>query len=103
MANITLNCLIIPTGGFTGIPLNNVQPVITISVGNSVRNLHAQIQQQLPHQFRNVPFFLRVYRPGPVKYVAMREGGSISDYFDENITMDVHHVLVEEDVYGYYN
>ncbi|RIA95469.1 hypothetical protein C1645_816707 [Glomus cerebriforme] len=103
MANITLNCLIIPTSGFTGILLNNVQPVITISVENSVRNLHAQIQQQLPHQFRNVPFFLRAYRPGPVKYVAMREGGSISDFFDENLTADVCHILVEEDVYGYYN
>ncbi|RIA91861.1 hypothetical protein C1645_821406 [Glomus cerebriforme] len=103
MVNITLNCLIIPTSGFTGIPLNNVQPVITISVGNSVRNLHVQIQQQLPHQFRNVPFFLHAYHPGPVKYVAMQEEGSISDYFDENITIDVHHVLVEEDVYGYYN
>ena len=104
MANITLRYLVIPTGGFIGIPQNNVNRTITIPNGASVRNLHAQIQQELPPRFRNVPFYLRAFRPGPVSYVAMREGGSlISDFFDENITMDVHHILVEEDLYGYYN
>ncbi|UZO09013.1 uncharacterized protein OCT59_029254 [Rhizophagus irregularis] len=33
----------------------------------------------------------------------MREGSLISDFFDENLTADVCHILVEEDVYGYYN
>ncbi|POG63754.1 hypothetical protein GLOIN_2v523502 [Rhizophagus irregularis DAOM 181602=DAOM 197198] len=103
MANITLNCLIIPTGRFTGIPNNNVTLIVTIPLGNAVRNLHTQIQQLLPQPFRNVPFYLRAYRLGPVKYVAMREGSLISDFFDENLTADVCHILVEEDVYGYYN
>ncbi|UZO02967.1 uncharacterized protein OCT59_023380 [Rhizophagus irregularis] len=35
------------------------------------RNPHAQIQQQLPHPFRNVPFYLGAFRSVPVKYVAM--------------------------------
>ncbi|CAB4433247.1 unnamed protein product [Rhizophagus irregularis] len=69
---------------------------------NSHRNLHAQIQQQLPQQFRNVPFYLRALRPGLVNYVAMRQGGLISNYFDENLT-GVYHVLIEDDVYGYYD
>ena len=103
MANITLNCLIIPTSRFIGIPNNNITLIVTIPLGNAVRNLHTQIQQLLPQPFRNVPFYLRAYRLGPVKYVAMREGGLISDFFDENLTADVCHILVEEDVYGYYN
>jgi hypothetical protein len=103
MANITLNCLIIPTGGFTGIPSNNANLTVTIPLGNTVRNLHAQIQQQLPQQFRNVPFYLRALRPGLVSYVAMQQGGLISNYFDENLNADVYHILVEEDVYGYYD
>ncbi|SRR6266498_1415391 len=103
MADITLRYLIILTGRFIGIPLNNVKLTITISLEDSVRNLHAQIQQQLPHPFRNVPFYLRAFHPGPVRYVAMQEGGSISEYFNENITMNIHHVLVEEDIYNYYN
>ncbi|POG74065.1 hypothetical protein GLOIN_2v1476529 [Rhizophagus irregularis DAOM 181602=DAOM 197198] len=36
-----------------------------------VRNPHAQIQQQLPHPFRNVPFYLGAFRSVPVKYVAI--------------------------------
>ncbi|CAB5381923.1 unnamed protein product [Rhizophagus irregularis] len=103
MANITLNCLIIPTGSFIGISNNNVTLIVTIPLGNAVRNLYTQIQQLLPQPFRNVPFYLRVYCLGPVKYVAMREGSLISDFFDENLTADVCHILVEEDVYGYYN
>ena len=103
MANISLNCLIIPTGGFTGIPNNNANITVTIPLGNTVRNLHAQIQQQLPQQFRNVPFYLRAFRPRPLNYVAMRGGSLISNFFDENITMDVVHILIEEDVYGYYD
>ncbi|CAI2195414.1 9285_t:CDS:2 [Funneliformis geosporum] len=72
--------------------------MITISNEASVRNLHTQIQQQLPQPFRNVPFYLRAFRSGPVRYVTMKEEGcSISEYFDKNITMDVHHVFVEED------
>ncbi|GBB87716.1 hypothetical protein RclHR1_01420019 [Rhizophagus clarus] len=99
MTNITLRYLIIPTGGFIGIPHNNVDQTITISLGNTVRNLHAQIQQQLPQPFRNVLFYLRAFRPGPIRYVAMREGGNlISDFFDENIPIDGHHILVEEDL-----
>ncbi|RGB25009.1 hypothetical protein C1646_772316 [Rhizophagus diaphanus] len=100
MANITLNCLIIPTGRFTGIPNNDAN---LIPLGNTVRNLHAQIQQQLPQQFRNVPFYLRALRSGLVNYVAMRQGGLISNYFNENLTADVYHVLIEDDVYGYYD
>ncbi|POG74064.1 hypothetical protein GLOIN_2v1771868 [Rhizophagus irregularis DAOM 181602=DAOM 197198] len=40
-----------------------------------VRNPHAQIQQQLPHPFRNVPFYLGAFRSVPVKYVAMIQDG----------------------------
>ncbi|GBC10572.1 hypothetical protein RclHR1_09730008 [Rhizophagus clarus] len=43
MANITLNCVIIPTGGFIGIPNNDVNLTVTIPLGNTVRNLHTQI------------------------------------------------------------
>ena len=103
MANISLNCLIIPTGGFTGIPNNNANITVTIPLGNTVRNLHTQIQQQLPHQFGNVPFYLRALRTGLVNYVAMRQGGLISNYFDENLTAGVYHILIEHDVYGYYD
>ena len=74
MANITLNCLIIPTGGFTRISNNNANLTVTIPLKNTIRNLHAQIQQQLLQQFRNVPFYLRALRPGLVNYVAMRQG-----------------------------
>jgi hypothetical protein len=55
MANITLRYLIIPTGRFIGIPHDNVNLTITIS---NRANLHAQIQQQLPQPFRDVPFYL---------------------------------------------
>ncbi|PKK61076.1 hypothetical protein RhiirC2_761111 [Rhizophagus irregularis] len=105
MANITLSYLVFPTGRFIGIPQNNANQTITISLGSTVRNLHAQIQQRLPAPFRNVPFFLRAFRPVIIKYIAMREGGNlISDFFDENIsTVDVDHIIVEDDVYGYYN
>src|SRR5436190_9337259 len=61
---------------------NSKHLTVTIPLGNTVRNLHAQIQQQLPQQFRNVPFYLRAFRPGLVSYVAMRQGGLISNYFD---------------------
>ena len=103
MVNITLNCFIIPTSRFVGIPNNDVNLTVTIPLGNTVRNLHTQIQQQLPQQFRNVPFYLRALRPGLVNYVAMRQGGLISDYFDGNPTAGVCHVLIEHDVYGYYD
>jgi len=104
MANITLKYLIIFTEGFIGIPYNNANQTITIFLGNIIRNLHAQIQQQLLQPFRNVLFYLRAFRPRPIRYVAMQEGGNlILDFFDENIANDVHHILVEEDVYGYYN
>ena len=104
MANITLRYLIIPTGGFIGIPHNNANQTITISLRNTIRNLHAQIQQQLPQPFRNVLFYLHAFHLRLIRYVAMREGGNlISDFFDENIAIDVHHILVEEDIYNYYN
>ncbi|GBB93236.1 hypothetical protein RclHR1_21360003 [Rhizophagus clarus] len=103
MANITLNCLIIPTGRFAGIPNNDANLTVTIPLGNTVRNLHVQIQQQLLQQFRNVPFYLRAFRPGLVNYVAMRQGGLISNYFDEELPAGVYHVLIEDDVYGYYD
>ncbi|CAB5385528.1 unnamed protein product [Rhizophagus irregularis] len=104
MANITLRYLIIPTGGFIGIPHNNANQTITIFLENTVRNLHTQIQQQLSQPFRNVLFYLRAFRPGPIRYVAMRkEGNLILDFFDENIAIDGYHILVKEDVYGYYN
>ena len=103
MANITLNCLIIPTSRFTGIPNNDANLMVTIPLENTVRNLHIQIQQQLPQQFRNVPFYLRALRSGLVNYVAMRQGGLISNYFDENLIADVYHILIEDDVYGYYD
>ena len=103
MANITLNCLIIPTGSFTRIPNNNANLTVTIPLENMFRNLHTQIQQQLPQQFRNVPFYLRALHLGLVNYVAMRQRGLISNYFDKNLTVDVYHVLIENDVYGYYD
>src|SRR5436305_1047181 len=97
MANITLNCLIILTGRFAKISNNDTNLTVTIPLGNTVRNLHVQIQQQLLQQFRNVSFYFRAFRPGLVNYVAMRQGRLISNYFDEELPADVYHVLIEDD------
>ncbi|RGB26885.1 hypothetical protein C1646_674446 [Rhizophagus diaphanus] len=99
MTVITFTYLIVPTGRFTGIPRNIAEGTITISNELLVNNLHAQIQQLLPHPFSNVPFYLRAFHPGPVEYRVMRQGIPISQYFSDSPTAEPHHVLIEEDAY----
>ncbi|CAB5213817.1 unnamed protein product [Rhizophagus irregularis] len=91
--------------GFTGIPRSVAEGTITISNEDSVDNLHAQIQQLLTHQYRNVPFYLRALRafhPTAVEYRVMRQGFPISQYFSDSLTAEPHHVLIEEDAYHLY-
>jgi hypothetical protein len=96
MAIITFTYLIIPTGRFIGIPRNIAEGTIIISNEDTVDNLHAQIQQLLPNQYRNVP-------PTAVEYRVMRQGIPISQYFSDSPTAESHHVIIEEDAYHLYS
>ncbi|GBC44710.2 hypothetical protein GLOIN_2v1787906 [Rhizophagus irregularis DAOM 181602=DAOM 197198] len=69
-----------------------------------VNNLHAQVQQLLPHQYRNVPFYLRAFHPTVVGYRVMHRGNLISQYFSDSppasAPEEPRHVLIEEDIHS---
>ncbi|CAG8579564.1 7525_t:CDS:2 [Ambispora leptoticha] len=58
-------------------------------------DLETEIRNQLPPQFKNVPFIIRAFHPGPVKYRVVQPQTLISDYFNGDPPTSVIHILVE--------
>uniref|UniRef100_U9T731 Uncharacterized protein n=1 Tax=Rhizophagus irregularis (strain DAOM 181602 / DAOM 197198 / MUCL 43194) TaxID=747089 RepID=U9T731_RHIID len=65
-----------------------------------VRNPHAQIQQQLPHPFRNVPFYLGAFRsvPDELDGVELPPLSKISKHFSSQPADKHIHIIVQRPV-----
>ncbi|CAG8561056.1 1726_t:CDS:1, partial [Acaulospora colombiana] len=83
MATISLECLINPVHAFAGLPRDAVIQTITIPSGARDDDLETEIRNQLPPQFKNVPFIIRAFHPGGVRYRVVQPQTLISDYFKE--------------------
>ncbi|UZO04166.1 uncharacterized protein OCT59_024558 [Rhizophagus irregularis] len=66
MANITLNCLIVPKGDLMNISFIKVMQAITISSSNHVSDLETVIQDRLGAPFNNIPLKICKIHPGSV-------------------------------------
>ncbi|GBB92257.1 hypothetical protein RclHR1_01990029 [Rhizophagus clarus] len=63
--NITLICLIIPSGRFNDLSLNNLTLRITLPRNGAVSTLQTAIQNELAPPYNNIPFDIhQVYHPG---------------------------------------
>ncbi|GBC10466.1 hypothetical protein RclHR1_09650008 [Rhizophagus clarus] len=94
MANITLKCLIIPSGQFNGLSQNNLTLIITLSRNGAVTTLQTAIQNQLGSPYNNIPLDIRqVYYPGSVDERHMQPQALISAYFEGDSLTDLYHVF----------
>src|SRR3989337_781311 len=83
MANITLNCLIVPKGDLMNISFIKVMQAITINSSNHVSNLETAIQDRLGAPFSNTPLRLCKIHPGSVVEIEMHQQSLISAFFPE--------------------
>ncbi|RIA85087.1 hypothetical protein C1645_831341 [Glomus cerebriforme] len=94
MANITLKCLIIPSGQFNGLSQNNLTLIITLPRNGAVTTLQTAIQNQLGPPYNNIPLDIRqVYYPGSVDEKRMQPQALISAYFEGDPPTDLYHVV----------
>jgi hypothetical protein len=94
MSDITLNCLIIPSGQFNALSRNKIELTITIPRNTAVSRLQIAIQTELGPPFNNVPLDIRqIYYPGSVDERRMQSQALISDYFNEDPPVDLYHVV----------
>jgi hypothetical protein len=94
MANITLNCLIVPKGDLMNISFIKVMQAITISSRNHVSDLETAIQDRLGAPFNNTPLKICKIHPGSVTEMQMQPQSLISAFFPEEPLADRFNVLV---------
>src|SRR5690348_3438868 len=94
MANITLKCLIIPSGQFNDLSQDNLTLRITLPRNGAVSTLQTAIQNQLGPPYNNIPFDIRqVYYPESVDERRMQPQALISAYFEGDPPADLYHVV----------
>jgi hypothetical protein len=92
MANITLNCLIVPVGDFNDVQCNAVHQTITISTGQHVSDLENAIRARL--ELEEVPLSLYQIHPGSVQEKKMDSEDPISKFFGQQPGAEFFHVTV---------
>ena len=94
MTDITLNCLIIPSGRFNDLPLNNITLRITLPRNGAVSTLQTAIQNKLAPPYNNIPFDIRqVYHSGIMDEKRMQPQALISAYFVGDPPTNVFHIV----------
>src|SRR3990170_2550079 len=94
MGDISLNCLIIPSGQFNALSRQRVELTITIPRNTPVNGLQTAIQTELGPPFNNVPLDIRqIYYPGSVDERRMQSEALISDYFNGDPPIDLYHII----------
>src|SRR2546430_2626964 len=79
--NITLKCLIIPSGYFNALSLNDLSLRITLPRNGAVYTLQTAIQNQFEPSYNNYPLDIRqVYYSGSGEEESMRVDAKISAY-----------------------
>ena len=94
MANITLNCLIVPKGDLMNISFIKVMQAITINSSNHVSALKTAIQDRLGPPFNNVPLRICQIHLGSVVERQMDPQTPISSVFPEEAKADHFNILV---------
>ncbi|PKK55303.1 hypothetical protein RhiirC2_764659 [Rhizophagus irregularis] len=92
MANITLNCLIVPVGDFNDVQCNAVHQTITISTGQHVSDLENAIRARL--ELEEVPLSLYQIHPRSVQEKKMDSADPISKYYKGQPGAEFFHVTV---------
>ena len=91
--NITLNCLIIPSGQFNALSRNKVSLTITLPRNGAVSTLQTAIQTELP-PYDNIPLDIRqIYYSGSVDEKRMQTQALISAYFKGDPPTGLYHVV----------
>ena len=80
--DITLNCLIVPIGGFFDLPSNQVAQTITINTRQRVSALEKAIRGQLEPPFDKMHLLVRKIHHGMTNERPMDFRDYISDYFN---------------------
>ncbi|GBC04854.1 hypothetical protein RclHR1_05900001 [Rhizophagus clarus] len=94
MTNITLNCLIIPSGQFNALSRDNLSLIITLPRNGAVNTLETSIQSELEPPYNNIPLDIRqVYYPGSVDERRMQTQALISAYFKGDPPANLFHVV----------
>ncbi len=89
--NITLNCLIIPSGQFNALSRNKVSLTITLPRNGAVSTLQTAIQTELAPPYNNIPLDIRqIYYPGSVDEKRMQTQAA---YFKGDPPADLYHVV----------
>ena len=91
MANITLNCLIVPVGDFNDVQCNAVHQAITINTTQSVSVLINAIRGRLG---LNVELSIYQIRPGSIQEERMEPQDPISKFFGQQPQAKFFHVTV---------
>ena len=92
MANISLNCLIVPVGDFNDVQCNAVHQTITISTGQHVSDLENAIRARL--ELEDVPLSLYQIHSGSVQEKKMDSADPISEFFGRQPWAEFFHVTV---------
>jgi hypothetical protein len=94
MANITLKCLIIPSGPFNTLSGDRITLRITLPRNGAVSTLQTAIQAELSPPYNNIPLDIRqIYHPGSVDERRMRSQALISAYFEGDPPADLYHIV----------
>ncbi|PKY43464.1 hypothetical protein RhiirA4_398811 [Rhizophagus irregularis] len=94
MVHITLNCLIIPIGGFFELPRDEVIQAIPIYTSQDVSALETAIQERLGEPFKNNSIDIRQVHPGSVPEKSMNSQAQISIFFPKQPLPRFIHVTV---------
>ncbi|RGB21791.1 hypothetical protein C1646_777247 [Rhizophagus diaphanus] len=94
MVHITLNCLIIPIGGFFELPRDEVIQAIPIYTSQDVSALETAIQERLGEPFKNNSLDIRQVHPGSVPEKSMNSQAQISIFFPKQPLPRFIHVTV---------
>ena len=92
MANITLNCLIVPVGDFNDVQCNAVHQAITINTTESVSVLINAIRGRL--ELEDVPLSLYQVHSGSIQEMKMDPALPISEFFGRQPRAEFFHVTV---------
>ena len=94
MAEITLNCLIVPIGKLMNIPCIKVMQSITIGRGKRYSDLETAIQSRLGAPFNQIPLKICIIQAGSGIEMEMDTGDDFFDIFDEEPKPEHFHFTV---------
>jgi hypothetical protein len=94
MAEITLNCLIVPIGKLMNIPCIKVMQSITIGRGKRYSDLETAIQSRLGAPFNQIPLKICIIQAESGIEMEMDTGDDFIDIFDEKPKAEHFHFTV---------